>query len=383
MTLLFVALGIYSRTGGMEAFNQRVVRCLGDFARQSGSAVRVLALWDEPAHAGQAPRGVLFRPACSSKIRMLLAFVRELYHGQVDLVLYGHVLLAPLALLAAVLRPQARGILFAHGTEVWGDPQFRRTPWWERILVAAVIRRVVCVSKFTMSRMMRAYGIPADRFALLPNAVDCLKTSQHYERQVHAGSPVLLTVCRLGFKDGYKGVGKVILAMKDIVQAVPDAVYWVVGSGPLQEHLKSLARSIGVGERVHFFGYCSERKLREIYRRAQAFIMPSTGEGFGIVFLEAWRYGLPVICGNVDASSEVVTDGVNGLTVDPNSVTAIARAAVRLLKDSSLCAELGARGRAAVMNNYTHKMFHQRLLSILRQESQCETMITNDYYQAS
>ncbi len=383
MRVLFTALGIYSRTGGMEAFNQRVVRCLGELARAHGGCAQVLALWDEPRHAARVPEGVVFQPASCSKIRMMAEFLKALRGVEFDAILYGHVLLLPLAVPAARLRPDSPQILFAHGTEVWGDRRFRRIPRWERLLIRRLVDRVACVSRFTMDRMIQAYRLPRSRFALLPNAVDSTDCSRARVGESAGRAPILLTVCRLGRKDTYKGVDKVILAMPEILRAVPEAAYWVVGPGPLKEDLARLARSLGVGERVRFWGYRTQTELCEIYGKARVFIMPSTGEGFGIVFLEAWRHGLPVICGNADASSEVVKNEVTGLIVDPDSVSEISRAAVRLLNDAALCAALAAQGRAAIGSKYNHKAFHERLLKVVQFDSRKGGWLTHGHSEAS
>jgi glycosyltransferase involved in cell wall biosynthesis len=95
-------------------------------------------------------------------------------------------------------------------------------------------------------------------------------------------------------------------------------------------------------------------------------VMPSTGEGFGIVYLEAWKHGLPVVVGNQDASAEVVTHGVNGLCVNPASVEEIAEALIGLLKDPKTVARMGRQGYRTMLERYTHDHFRNRLWQILQ-----------------
>jgi phosphatidylinositol alpha-1,6-mannosyltransferase len=95
------------------------------------------------------------------------------------------------------------------------------------------------------------------------------------------------------------------------------------------------------------------------------FVMPSRAEGFGFVFLEAMAHGLPVVAGNVDATSEVVVDGETGYLVDPTSVRALVTAISRLLGDRDLRLLMGSAGRARVRENFGYDRFRMRLSELL------------------
>jgi glycosyltransferase involved in cell wall biosynthesis len=94
--------------------------------------------------------------------------------------------------------------------------------------------------------------------------------------------------------------------------------------------------------------------------------MPSSGEGFGIVFLEAWLHGLPVVAGNRDAAAELITPLVNGLTVDPESSEDIAKAVTHLLKDSSASSRMGMNGYRLVVERFSHERFCGELRRLLK-----------------
>jgi glycosyltransferase involved in cell wall biosynthesis len=134
------------------------------------------------------------------------------------------------------------------------------------------------------------------------------------------------------------------------------------------DHYRRLADDRGVGDRVTFAGEVDEAELAAAYGRADIFVLPSKKEGFGIVFLEAWKYGLPVICGDEDASPEVVRDG--GLAVAPDDVDALAAAISRLLGDGDLRRRLAARGFEQMRAQYLHPHFVARLREILRDLSE-------------
>ncbi len=363
MKSLFVALGVYAGVGGLERFNQRVARCLSELSCSESLESRVIALWDQSSRAACAPPNVPFYPGAADKPLTAARFAWQVARMQPDIILYGHMLLAPLASLARVLSPRSKHLLFVHGHEVWREPFRTRIPVWER-LAAGCIDRIVAVSRLTADRMREAYRLPEARFHILPNAVDPPVTAFR-SRNGHSDGLRLLTVTRLGWKDRYKGCDKVIRALPRILAEVPEAQYDLVGGGPLRVELERLAEATGVRSRVRCLGYVDDERLNQIYERARLLVMPSTGEGFGIVFLEAWRHGLPVVAGNRDASAEVVTHGFNGLCVDPDSEAEIADAVLRLLKDHHVANEMGRNGYETVLGRYTHDHFRETLWQVL------------------
>src|SRR5262249_34823734 len=126
---------------------------------------------------------------------------------------------------------------------------------------------------------------------------------------------------------------QLIAIMPSIVDRTPDAQLVVVGTGDDLERLKSLARESGAGKAVLFTGFASPELLACLYSRCRLFAMPSRGEGFGLVYLEAMRFAKPCIASTVDAGREVVADGETGLLVDPDNLEELRGAVERLLRD--------------------------------------------------
>jgi phosphatidylinositol alpha-1,6-mannosyltransferase len=174
-------------------------------------------------------------------------------------------------------------------------------------------------------------------------------------------------VTRLGYGERYKCCDKVIRALPGLLTSFPNTRYEIVGRGPLRHELRKLASELGVGAHVQCPGYLNDQQLEQAYRHADVLVMPSIGEGFGIVFLEAWKHGLPVVAGNQDASAEVVTHGLNGLCVNPDSLEEITGAITALLQDRGRAFRMGAAGYRTVLECYTHAHFRQRLAEILRE----------------
>ena len=145
------------------------------------------------------------------------------------------------------------------------------------------------------------------------------------------GRRVILTVGRVSALERYKGHDRIIAALPGIIAFVPDAAYLIVGSGDDRPRLQQLACEAGVGDRVVFAGHVPDPELPDHFALAHVFAMPSTGEGFGIVFIEAAASGLPVVGGNCDGSVDALADGRIGRLVDPHAPAEIEGAVIDAL----------------------------------------------------
>jgi phosphatidylinositol alpha-1,6-mannosyltransferase len=144
--------------------------------------------------------------------------------------------------------------------------------------------------------------------------------------------PVLLTVGRLSASERYKGHEQVFAVLPALRARFPTIVHVVAGSGDDRERLESRARELaGDPEAVRFLGFVPEEDLPDLYRLADLYVMPSSQEGFGIVYLEAAACGLKVVGGAGGGSGDAVADERIGVLVDPSDGKALIEAVVRLL----------------------------------------------------
>src|SRR5262249_54390522 len=153
------------------------------------------------------------------------------------------------------------------------------------------------------------------------------------ERHATGGKKVLMTVSRLASSEQYKGHDRVICALPKVLSQRPDSIYLIVGDGDDRLRLQSLAVKCGVAENVQFTGFVPAEELPDYFRLADVFVMPSAGEGFGIVFLQAMATGVRVIAGNRDGSRDPLCDGTLGTLVDPENCEEMASAIVSALDD--------------------------------------------------
>ncbi|HET6468333.1 MAG TPA: glycosyltransferase family 4 protein [Geminicoccaceae bacterium] len=249
-----------------------------------------------------------------------------------DLVVCGHINLLPPACLAAFLS-HAPLALIMHGIEAW---QPARRALSNRLV--GRIDRFLAVSEVTRERFAAWSGVGADRIDLLPNCIDLRRfargpaRSDLLARYGLAGRRVLLTLGGLAASERYKGIDEVLEVLPQLAQAMPAVAYLVAGDGDDRARLEAKAAALGVADRVVFAGYVAEEEKADHYRLADAFAMPSRGEGFGIVFLEAMACGVPVLGGLLDGGREAVRcSGELGVLCDPRDPDDVLRGLHELL----------------------------------------------------
>jgi phosphatidylinositol alpha-1,6-mannosyltransferase len=163
-----------------------------------------------------------------------------------------------------------------------------------------------------------------------------------------------------------KGIARVIRALPELLEKFPDLEYVVVGDGPEEAYLKTLAAENRVAAAVKFVGRVSDEERERLYDSASIFVLPGTDEpddveGFGIVFLEAGVHGLAVVAGSVGGTAEAVLDGRTGLLVKPDDLTGLVTALERLLANPEEARLMGLSGRARALAEFTWEASAQKL----------------------
>lgn len=211
---------------------------------------------------------------------------------------------------------------------------------------AARADRVVVTSEYCREVVHRAYGIPPDRQAVVPEGIDPGAWRELPAPDEPAGGPTVLSVAR---QYPRKNTATLLRAFARVREERPDARLRVVGGGPELGRLRRLARRLGLEGPVRLEGEVAGLvDVQRAYAGADLFCLPSLQEGFGIVFLEAMAAGVPVVAGDAAAVPEVVDDAVTGLLVDPRDPGAVAGALLRLLEDDDLRRSMGRAGREQV-----------------------------------
>jgi D-inositol-3-phosphate glycosyltransferase len=203
--------------------------------------------------------------------------------------------------------------------------------------------------------LCRAYQVPRERIAVVPPGVD-LDTFRPQARDVarrEVGHPSRRLFVFVGRLEPLKGVDVILRAFAQLTAGGrhPDALLLVVGEdsgadgGGERERLRRLTGELGLTDRVEFGGSVDQRRLPAYYAAAEACLMPSYSESFGLVGLEAQACGTALIASNVAGLASVVKDGVTGFLVEGPDPAAYADRMRRLLEEPGLAERMGQRGR--------------------------------------
>ena len=133
----------------------------------------------------------------------------------------------------------------------------------------------------------------------------------------------------------------------------PGLVLEIAGQGPLEPALKAYAKELGLSDAVRFLGFVSP--IQGAIECAAAVVVPSLGEGFGMVALEAMERGRAVIASDVGGLPEIVADGRPASSCPPGDAEALADAMVALASDLPRAAAMGAAGRRRALESFTQE----------------------------
>ncbi len=237
---------------------------------------------------------------------------------------------------AAYWLKQIAGIPYwtvAHGIEAWDIHR----PDLQTALHHA--DRILSVSGYTRDRLLTEQNLDPNKISLLPNTFDAHrfqiapKPTYLLERyNLTLKQPIILTVSRLSSIERYKGYDRILQALPQIRQVIPNIHYILVGKGDDRPRIEQLIAQLQLQECVTLAGFIPDDELGDYYNLCDVFAMPSKREGFGIVYLEALACGKPALGGNQDGAIDALCHGELGALVDPNDTNAIAQTLIELLQ---------------------------------------------------
>lgn len=320
-----------------------------EVASRGGHAI--LFSFGDVAHDSSASNKFIVR--AHSKVSAVSKAVRQRWDPHT--VLVWHVGL--LKLLPFLRSPKAKVVVFLHGIEVWKSLDYLTT---------------ACLKRSTMFLSNTDYTW--ERFKTFHPQL-----SQTRQKTVHLGlqlplqapppepgdTPVTLMIGRLSKGEDYKGHRELINVWPAVINRIPTAKLWIAGDGDLRPELETLVVESGLGENVVFWGQVSEQKKQELLIYSRCLALPSRGEGFGLVYLEAMRLGRPCLVSTAEAGREVVNPPEAGLSADTNHPEHLTDAICSLLSCGQEWQELSVRSRRRFEKSFTAEHFRGRLVAAL------------------
>lgn len=322
MICLFLTLRTFSATGGIEKVSRIAGKALAEIIEKESGELHVYSMYDG---SGDADARYISPSIFSGFGQKKIAFTAHAIAKGVksDVVVLSHLNLLIIGYIIKLLSAKTRFILYTHGIEAW-----QPLPLWKRKL----LKKVDCmfaVSHFTRNKMVSLQGVDENMVKVLNNCLDPFlpepasgKDEQLTKKYgLKKDAPVLLTLSRLSSHDRDKGYDKVLRSVKDLKAEFPTLKYIIAGKYEPAEKawLDELIEAMKLKDAIIFTGYVKDEELAAHFSIADVYIMPSIKEGFGIIFIEAMYYGLPVIAGNKDGSVDALCNGELGVLVDPDN----------------------------------------------------------------
>ncbi|MFB3916251.1 MAG: glycosyltransferase family 4 protein [Terriglobales bacterium] len=336
---------------GISLVSRTALAALKQTGTENRIEVRTLA--PENFLPEQVSEACVCRSASGSKLRYLAWSTEDLLGGgRFDLVIAMHIHLAP----AALAGPFAgsRLAVFLHGIEVWKP----LTP-----LQHLAVRRASCVlanSQYTADLFRKRNPWYENcHVRVCPLGLPAVQGGGEVCDERYA-----LIVGRMVKQEQYKGHDRLIELWPKLLEHAPGFRLLIAGDGEDRPRLEAKAKDRGVQDEVKFLGLVDDSTLLELYQNCSFFVMPSTGEGFGLVFLEAMRAAKPCIAA-IGAASEVVEHGVCGFIVDPKVSETLLDAMLQLIRDPERARRMGCAGHERFMRMFTAEAFAARFTQAL------------------
>lgn len=331
LRILVLLTDAFGGHGGIALYNRDLLTamCAHPDCDEVVAIPRVMPQQSEP----QPSKLTYVTAGLTSKIAYLKAVLRTVWNNpRFDLIVCGHINLLPIAFALRILL-RVPLVLEVYGIDAW-----QRTGSFLKDLPARRIDAFISISSITMERFLSWSKLPERKGFLLPNAIHCEfygtgpKESELLHRYSLEGKTVLMTMGRLNSRERYKGFDEILEVLADVAAEIPNVAYMIAGTGDDRARLEEKARVLGVADRVVFTGFIPEEEKADHFRLADVYVMPSSGEGFGFVFLEALACGVPVISGNRDGGREALMQGELGILVDSSDADALKSAIFTALK---------------------------------------------------
>lgn len=303
--------------------------------------------------------------------KILLTIRIALKAHKYDLIISGHPhLLRHITLGGRLFSKRPRYWVWIYGLEVWGDMLL---PHKSELMTAD---KIISISQYTADSVSGLLG--SKQITVIPPPVDTDYFIPGPKEKVIRNE--IAIIGRLAKTERYKGHDILIAALPNIERALNrNVTLTIVGDGDDIQRLKTLAKESPCRSRIHFTGRVTQECLKEVLQRCAVFAMPSrverrtdntwTGEGFGIVYVEAAACGRPVIASTDGGARETIIDGVTGYLVSPLNIQDVAEKISSIMLNPDIADKMGERGRAHAQDNFSTARFNTQIALLLHEIS--------------
>lgn len=362
--ILFLVLTAFSSTGGIEKFNRAFINAILQLQQTLNFTALFAGMYDEQVDEQYVP-AKQFRTYSGNRFTFVVqSFFRSFV---TDELIIGHINLAVIGVWYKFLRPNKKLTVICHGIEVFEPVSGLK----KKLLQKA--DRILAVSSFTRQKLIDVQQVQQEKIIVFPNTIDphfqlpahFIKPAYLQQRYgIHENEKVIFTLTRLNSEEGYKGYDKLISILPQLLQEGLQVKYILAGKADATEakRMQELISTLQLEQHVLMPGFIADAEINDHYLLSDVFVMPSKGEGFGIVFLEAMACGLPVIAGNKDGSTEALQFGALGTLIDPDDQEQLRAAIKNVLQQKKESSVLQQK----MLNYFSFEKYRERLQELLR-----------------
>lgn len=351
--------------GGVQLAGRQTAAALSLIARDRAWPTVFLSLNEPKGEQNASVGGADFSFTGFARDKLRFFFNVLLFAPKKPKVVFaGHPNLAPIVATMKMMSSHTRTIVAAHGVEVWAPLSPLRRKALRRVDI------VTAPSSDTTQKLIANQNVSAGRIWQLPWPLDpdfyelSHRTEVPHPPAEFPKGETVLSVGRWAANERYKGADLLIGAVREISKEFPELHLVFAGPGDDLPRLRHVVEEFDLRSKVHFFTELSRQQLAGCYAAADIFALPSTGEGFGLVFLEAMAFGKPVIGTKMGGIPDIVEGRREGLLVEP-TVHALSAALKKLLSNAACRCELGRRAKERVERDFTFGRFQKRLADII------------------
>lgn len=359
----FFVLTAFSHMGGIEKFNRAFIKALSDLSSSLHSKSTLAGMYDH-SFDKQYTAQQTYHAFNGKKLKFVWWAVKQSL--QQDVIILGHLNLAPIAVLLKLIASKKKLVIICHGIEVFEPVSGVK----KKALQQA--DHILAVSSFTKQQLVTKQGLPNEKITVFPNTIDPFFnfpvdfTKPAYLQKRYGIAPhekVIFTLTRLNSNEGYKGYDTLVSILPELVKKNIPFKYILAGKADATElqRMNILIQSFGLEQQVLMPGFIADEEITDHYLLADVFVMPSKGEGFGIVYTEAMACGLPVIAGNKDGSTEALQFGELGTLIDPDNAEQLKDALVQVLHEQHEPLQVQQR----MLKYFSFERFKERLQSVI------------------
>ncbi len=291
----------------------------------------------------------------SIKVAILFSFFifPPLLHKKFDILVCANVPYFHLFPVKIISLIKKKPLIVEWSNSVWGNYWYAYLGYlgifgkFVEKICGKISNKTIAISN-TMKDELIKMGATKDNIKVIPYGVDIERVDKISQ------NPQKIDVLFVSRLVSYKNPDVLIKAIQMVRKNIPNVNCYIIGDGPEKQKLFALTKELNLEENVKFTGFMESEEIFSFMKSSKIFVFPSTVEGFGMVIIEAFACGLPVIGINSQSSrcvSELIEDGKNGFLLNKLDENMFAEKITLLLKDENLRNKMGNNGKN-IANKY-------------------------------